>query len=285
MSMLRFPVAITIVLVALLSSGCASLLEGFQTSVENKVQQMLTGKFSKLFTDGIDAVISELTTEGGFLDDPVVRILLPPPLGLVLAVARDLHNNSENPQAVLLESLLNHAAEDAIPVAGPLLKDMIVNMDTAALQQMLESPEAATTDYLKEKGGEAVKAAILPVVTKRLEANGAIQLYGKLLEAHQAAAAATQPVTVPSSDGAAPAPSTTAQTHDGSAQPAGPATSPAATQAETTAASPTETAVPVTPEQLPAYVAEQAVNGLFKKVAAKEMAIRDQVNSTVEVPF
>lgn len=285
MSMLRFPVAITIVLVALLSSGCASLLEGFQTSVENKVQQMLTGKFSKLFTDGIDAVISELTTEGGFLDDPVVRILLPPPLGLVLAVARDLHNNSENPQAVLLESLLNHAAEDAIPVAGPLLKDMIVNMDTAALQQMLESPEAATTDYLKEKGGDAVKAAILPVVTRRLEANGAIQLYGKLLEAHQVASAITQPAAVPSTDGATPASSGTAQTHDGTAQPAVPATSPAATQAETAAASPTETAAPVTPEQLPAYVAEQAVNGLFKKVAAKEMAIRDQVNSTVEVPF
>lgn len=284
MSMLRFPVAITIVLVALLSSGCASLFEGFQTSVENKVQQMLTGKFSKLFTDGIDAVISELTTEGGFLDDPVVRILLPPPLGLVLAVARDLHNNSENPQAVLLESLLNHAAEDAIPVAGPLLKDMIVNMDTAALQEMLDSPEAATTDYLKEKGGEAVKAAILPVVTKRLEANGAIQLYGKLLEAQQAAAAATQPVAVPS-DAATPAPSATAQATNDTAQPAAPATSTAATQAETTAALPAEAAAAVTPEQLPAYVAEQAVNGLFKKVAAKEMAIRDQVNSTVEVPF
>ncbi len=258
---------VTLVLAVLLSTGCASLLEGFQTSVSSKVQQMLTGKFTQLFTDSIDVVIGQLAARGGFLDDPVVRILLPPPLGLVLAVARDLHNNSENPQAVLLESLINHAAEDAIPVAGPLLKDLVMNMDTAALQQALDSPEAATTDYLKEKGGAAVKAAILPVVTKRLEANGAIQLYGKLLEAQQAvdqAAAQTAPVAEAAATAA-----------------------PDAATAETPAAASAAAATPaaVTPDKLPDYVAEQAVNGLFKKVAAQEMAVRDEVNSTVEMPF
>jgi hypothetical protein len=33
------------------------------------------------------------------------------------------------------------------------------------------------------------------------------------------------------------------------------------------------------------YVAEQAIGGLFKKVATQELVVRDTVNKMVEVPF
>lgn len=253
---------VLIVLAALLAGGCASLFEGLQSSVENRVQRMLAGKFTDLFTAGIDAVIDSLAAEGGFLDDPLVRILLPPPLGLALGVARDLHRD---PKAALLETLLNRAAEHAIPVAGPLLKDMVVNMDTQKLQGLLDAPDASVTAFLKEEGGAAVKAVLVPAVTQQLRADGALELYGELLAAREATAR-----TVPA---------------DGAVEVLAPAASDAAPLADAGLTATPGQAAPVAPEQLGDYVAEQAMTGLFKKVAQKELAVRDSVNETLQVPF
>ncbi|HVK99560.1 MAG TPA: DUF4197 family protein [Dongiaceae bacterium] len=222
---------------------------------------MLASKFTSLFTSGIDAVINGLSAEGGFLDDPVVRILLPPPLGLALGVARDLQRD---PKAALLESLINHAAEGAIPVAGPILKDMVMKMDTTKLQTLLDEPDAAVTEYLMEEGGAAVKSVLLPAVTQQLRANGAVQLYGELLAAQQKVeeVAPTEPADV-----LAPVVEEALPPLDAKALP-----NPEGVKA-------------VSPEQLGDYVAEQAVGGLFKKVATQELAVRDTVNKMVEVPF
>lgn len=260
-TMIRIRIVL-IVLAALLAGGCTSLFEGLQSSVENRVQRMLAGKFTELFTAGIDAVIDSLAAEGGFLDDPLVRILLPPPLGLALGVARDLQRD---PKAALLETLLNRAAEHAIPVAGPLLKDMVVNMDTQKLQGLLDAPDASVTAFLKEEGGAAVKAVLVPAVTQQLRADGALELYGELLAAREATAR-----TVPA---------------DGAVEVLAPAASDAAPLADAGLTATPGQAVPVAPEQLGDYVAEQAMTGLFKKVAQKELAVRDSVNETLQVPF
>lgn len=262
MAMVRFA---TILLIGLFSAGCANFVENLQSSVENRVQQMLAGKFSELLTQGIDTVINGLAAEGGFLDDPLVRILLPPPLGLAIGVARDLQRD---PQAALLETLINRAAEDAIPVAGPILKDMIVNMDTEKLQSLLDAPEAAATDYLMEQGGAVVKDALLPVVTERLHANGAIQLYGELVAARQAVDQATQPVVGSELE------SDLRKSVD-----------QAVPDIETPSPTPPLVVAPVAPEQLAGYVAEQAMGGLFKKVATQELQIRDSLDSMVEIPI
>lgn len=260
--MVRFA---TILLIGLFSAGCANFVEDLQSSVENRVQQMLAGKFSELLSQGIDSVIGGLAATGGFLDDPLVRILLPPPLGLAIGVARDLQRD---PQATLLETLINRAAEDAIPVAGPILKDMIVNMDTAKLQGLLDAPESAATDYLMAEGGAAVKDALLPAITERLHANGAIQLYGELVAARQAAEQATQPVVGSELESELRKSVDQAVPDIESPSPVPPLVTP-----------------PVAPEQLAGYVAEQAMGGLFKKVATQELEIRDSLDSMVEIPI
>lgn len=256
--MVRFA---TLLLITALTAGCASFFEGLQNSVENRVQQLLTSKFTGLFTEGIDTVINGLAVEGGFLDDPLVRILLPPPLGLALGVARELQRD---PQAALLETLINHAAEGAIPVAGPILKDMIVKMDTEKLQGLLDAPDGAVTEYLKEEGGAAVKAVLLPAVTQQLRANGALQLYGELVAAKQQASEQVVPPEMASDI----ATSVGAVTDQVKQEEHSPLLQP-----------------PVAPEQLGDYVAEKAMGGLFKKVAGQEIAVRDSVSKMVEVPF
>lgn len=238
---MRRVAAIVLILMGL--SSCTSFVDSAKQTTQVKFQQFLANQFGQQLEKGIDSVIEQLTMKGGYLDDPLVRILLPPPLGLIIGIARDLHTN---PQATLLETLINQAAENTIPVAGPILKNIVTNMTTPTLENLMTAGNTAATDYLKERSGVLMQSVLLPVITEQLHANGAIELYGKLLEAKEIAdkIKATQADHNPLSE-----------TFEHQAV----------------------TEEMVTPELLGHYVAEQAMSGLFKKVAAKELSIRKSV--------
>jgi hypothetical protein len=110
---------IAVTFLSLVVCACTSMVADLESSVQQKFQQMLADKFAERLMVGIDAVVDELAKSGGYLNDPLVRILLPPPIGIVVGVASEL---KQNPDANLLQTLMNQAAEHAIPVAGPLLK-------------------------------------------------------------------------------------------------------------------------------------------------------------------
>src|SRR5690606_6309597 len=87
----------------------------------------------------------------------------------------------QNPRAALLETLMNRAAEQAIPGAGPMLGDM----GRSDMQSLFEAGRTATTDHLRATAASAVHDALLPVISENLAANGAIAIYGELLKAHE----------------------------------------------------------------------------------------------------
>ncbi|POP54201.1 hypothetical protein C0068_02735 [Zhongshania marina] len=217
------------------------MVNDMSLAAQAKFQQILANKFAQKLAAGIDLVVEQLTVEGGFLDDPLVRILLPPPVGLVIDVARDFN---DNPQAALLETLMNRAAENAIPVAGPILKTVLANMNADTLQTLVNSPRSAATDVLIAEGGEEVQQALLPLVTQSLTENGAIKIYSDLMQVYSNIDAA-----------------------------------------ENAVANSNEQAVveSVSPDALGEYVVKQAVGGLFKKVAAKELAVRESLDDMVNI--
>ncbi len=230
-----------LMLAAMFVSSCASFVDSVQQTAHVKVQQFLADQFGQRLTNGIDSVVGQLAAKGGFLDDPLVRILLPPPLGLAIGIARDVQ---KNPQAALLETLINQAAEHTIPAAGPALKNIVTNMDAPTLENLLDAGNTAATDYLKEKGGAVVREALVPAITEELHLNVAVELYGRLQEARETA------------DQAIAAAADVQQQIETAQQ-----------QAEAVQA--------VTQEQLGRYVADQALSGLFKKVADAELSIRE----------
>lgn len=237
---------VTIILISMVLSACSSLVDSVQQAAQVKFQQFSANQFGQRLESGIDSVIGQLAMKRGYLDDPLVRILLPPPLGLAIGIAMDLQ---KNPQATLLETLINQAAENTIPVAGPILKNIVTNMATPRFENLLDAGNTAATDYLKEKGGAVVQAALLPAITEKLHANGAIELYSRLLKARETADQIT---------------ATAADVH----------------QQIETAQHQAATMQAVTQEQLGQYVAEQAMSGLFKKVADEELSIRRALESS-----
>ncbi len=163
----------------LLLVGCAGGLDNVKHGAQQAFRNTLAVHFSRQFFVGVDLVIQALAAEGGYLDNPLVRILLPPPVGLVIDVARDLHRN---PKAALLETLINRAAEHAVPGAGPILQSVLREMDQADARGLFAAGRTATTDYLREKAGGAVHNALQPMISERLEMNGAVELYEELLQ-------------------------------------------------------------------------------------------------------
>jgi len=225
--------------------SCSSTIDSVQQAATGKFQNFIANQFSKRFLQGIDTSIAQLSAAGGFLNDPIVKILLPPPLGLVVGVASELKNN---PKATLLDTLINQAAENSVPVAGPILKDIVMNMDTPTLEGLVNGSRTSATDYLKQKAGPAMQQALLPGVTQQLQSSGAVALYGELLDTHAAQQQATSEVAQ-SMLGTQPTPALVPQ--------------------------------PVSKEQLGQYVAEQTMGGVFKKVAQAELSVRE----SLEVPY
>jgi hypothetical protein len=233
------------IIISLILCSCTSFVESTKQTAQFQMKYFLATRFSKQLGTGIDIVINQLAKKGGFLDDPLVRIMLPPPIGLAIGIARDLQ---KDPKAALLEILINQAAENTIPVAGPILKKIITDMNTFSIEELLDSGDKAATEYLKEKGGAAINEVLLPAVTKELHLNGAIELYGKLLKARETAQEITSEVEEVKNK--------------------------IETSKQTASA-----IKDVTQEELGQYVAEQAMSGLFKKVADEELSIRRSMES------
>jgi len=238
-----------ILLGTLLTTSCAPVdYQRLQaTALENaraRLQQTLARHFTREFAKGMDTLIGALAAEGGFLDNPLVKILLPPPLGLVLAVGQAVHNN---PQEALLEVLINRAAEEAIPLAGPLLHATLQTLVLRGeVETLLSGDASAVTDALRAESREQLKEALLPAIGKSLDNTGAGKLYGALVafnaQVHQAEEDLEDlGILVP------------AETEDG---PPG-----------------------VAAAELDDYVAERALDGLFNLLAEREKRIRAQLDA------
>lgn len=224
------------------AGGLRTLEQDLTRAAQEQVMKTLAGHYTRALGTGVGTVVNELAQPGGYLDNPLVRILLPPPVTLALDIARELH---ADPQAGMLDVLINSAAEQAIPGAAPILQAAIAEITTGDARALLDAGRTAGTDYLKAKTLAALQETLAPVVATALAANGAQQLYTGLLEPQP-------PPLLP-------------------AEPASPDVMP-----EVTLAEPPRAELP----DLEAYVTEQAVEGLFRVLAEEEARIRDELEST-----
>jgi len=175
-----------LVCILLLSScspgGVSQMPHNVAMAAQERLQRTLANQFMRKLGEGVDRVVGGLSVAGGFLDNPLVRILLPPPMGLVLAVARDLH---ADPKATTLEHLMNHAAEAAIPGAGPILRAAVRGISPADAQTLLQGGTTAASDFLMERTRGVLLEALSPVVAESLEKSGATEVYAAALRAYE----------------------------------------------------------------------------------------------------
>lgn len=118
---------------------------------------------------GADYAVATLGKEGGFLGNSKVKIPLP---GYLQKAESGLRMFGLGKQADQLIETMNHAAEQAVAEAKPILTDSIKKMSVQDAKGILTGGEDSVTQYFKRTSTEQLIAKFMPIVkasTKKLQ--------------------------------------------------------------------------------------------------------------------
>jgi len=116
-------------------------------------------------TNGAQAAVAKLGKQDGFMNDPRIRIPLPPSLKSAEAV---MHSIGMGKQADDLVLRMNRAAEAAVPQAKPLLVDAAKKMTVQDAKSILSGGQDSATQYFKRTTTEALVQKFKPIVKKSM---------------------------------------------------------------------------------------------------------------------
>jgi uncharacterized protein DUF4197 len=136
-----------------------------------------TNGLKQALTDGSAAAVSKLGTAGGFLDNPKVKIPLPPALQRIESALRFAGMKKQADDLVVA---MNRAAEAAVPEAKTLLVDSVRQMSVQDAKGILTGGDTAATDYFRRTTQTQLTQRFLPIVKKATDQVGLAEQYNSL---------------------------------------------------------------------------------------------------------
>ena len=132
-------------------------------SLADLSNQDASGGLKAALEQGSTMAVSKLGVENGFLNNARVRI----PLPKILEQARPiLKMTGRGQQLDDLMISMNHAAEQAVPMAKPLLLDAVKSMTITDAKNILTGGDTSVTDFFREKTAPKLAVQFLPIVKK-----------------------------------------------------------------------------------------------------------------------
>ncbi len=115
---------------------------------------------------GSQAAVAQLGKTDGFLGNEKVRIALPDVLEQARPLLKALGRGKQIDELV---ASMNRAAEQAVPMALPLLKSAIKSMSVQDAQQIIQGGDSSVTAFFEGKTREPLTGQFLPVVSKVID--------------------------------------------------------------------------------------------------------------------
>lgn len=118
---------------------------------------------------GADYAVASLGKDNGFLGNSKVKIPLP---GYLQKAEKGMRMFGMGKQADELINTMNHAAENAVAEAKPILTDSIKKMSVQDAKGILTGGEDSVTQYFKRTSTEQLSQKFTPIVkaeTKKLQ--------------------------------------------------------------------------------------------------------------------
>ena len=144
-----------------LLAGLALAASAFANPLDALTEKEAGGGLKAALEAGSVAAVGKLGVEGGFMNNDAVRIKLP----RVLEKARPiLEMTGRGEQLDELETAMNRAAEQAIPLAKPLLINAVKSMTLSDAKAILTGGETSVTDFFKEKTAAPLAVKFKPIV-------------------------------------------------------------------------------------------------------------------------
>lgn len=128
-------------------------------------------------TQGATNAIASLGKDGGFLNNPDVKIPLPGGLAKADGILRMAGMGK---QADALVTAMNRAAEAAMPEAKPLMINAVKSMTVEDAKNVLSGGDDSVTQFFKTKTSAQLTQTFLPIVKKYTANVDLAQKYNKL---------------------------------------------------------------------------------------------------------
>lgn len=126
---------------------------------------------------GAERAVGRASAAGGFLDNPRIRIRLPPAIEKVGSALRSVGLGSQVDE---FETTLNRGAEKAAAKALPIFGDAIGKLTFQDVERIWKGGESAATQYFREKTQTALFDAFVPVVHAATQEVGVTRAYRAL---------------------------------------------------------------------------------------------------------
>lgn len=126
---------------------------------------------------GAERSVARTSRPGGFLDEPRVRIPLPPQLERIAKGLRALGFGATIDD---LEVGMNRAAERASGEAAGLLTAAVASLTLEDAHAILNGPDDAATQYFRGRSEAALRERFAPVIDAAMREVGAYRAYAEL---------------------------------------------------------------------------------------------------------
>lgn len=151
-------------LATLIACACATLSGlAFGLDVSSLSNTDASAGLKKALDQGINEAVGKLGVAGGFLNNPKVKIPLPPKLAKAEGAMRLIGMGG---QADELVTAMNRAAEDAVPESKVLLKQALKQMSVADAKKILTGGEDSATQYFKHVTYTPLQVKFAPIIER-----------------------------------------------------------------------------------------------------------------------
>ncbi len=126
---------------------------------------------------GAASAIAKLGVPGGFLDNPKVKIPLPPALDEIAKVMRMMGRGKDADELVVA---MNRAAEQAVPQAKELMIDAVKSMSLEDAKRILTGGDDSVTQFFRAKTEGPLAVKFLPIVKQATDRVGLARKYDQV---------------------------------------------------------------------------------------------------------
>ena len=162
--------------VLLATSGVA--LPSYALSLADLSNADASSGIKAALTQGAQVAIAQLGQQGGFFNNPQLRIPLPGYLG---NAAKLMRRFGQGHYVDEVEEGINRAAEAAVPMGKDVLLSAVQSMTVDDAKRILTGGDNSVTDFFVGKTRQPLAQRFLPVVTEATGQVGVVQQYNQLL--------------------------------------------------------------------------------------------------------
>ncbi len=149
-------------------------VQGASSAGSNLPGSDIAAGLKEALAKGTTSAINSLGRNGGFWNNPKVRIPLPGKLEQAANLARKL---GQGARVDAFELSMNRAAEKAVPQVAQIFGDAIRRMSLSDARGILAGGNHAATDYFRRVAGDALTARIHPIVAQATSSVGVTEKY------------------------------------------------------------------------------------------------------------